>query len=59
MAATQQKTKKISAQQCLKTQHTLRLHKYTPNFESMSWKDMVVMDEQALRRRAFKLWHWV
>jgi hypothetical protein len=27
---------------------TLRLHKYTPNFEGMSWKDMVVMDEQAL-----------
>jgi len=27
---------------------TLRLHKYTPNFEGMSLKDMVVMDEQAL-----------
>ena len=27
---------------------TLRLHKYTPNFEGMLWKDMVVMDEQAL-----------
>jgi hypothetical protein len=27
---------------------TLRLHKYTPNFEGMSWKDMVVMDERAL-----------
>ena len=27
---------------------SLRLHKYTPNFEGMSWKDMVVMDEQAL-----------
>ncbi|KAH9011639.1 hypothetical protein EDB84DRAFT_1244228, partial [Lactarius hengduanensis] len=28
--------------------HTLRLHKYTPNFEGMTWKEMVVMDEQAL-----------
>jgi len=27
---------------------TLRLHKYTPNFEGMTWKDMVVMDEAAL-----------
>ena len=27
---------------------TLRLHKYTPNFEGMTWKDMVVMDEPAL-----------
>jgi len=27
---------------------TLRLHKYTPNFEGMSWKDMVLMDEAAL-----------
>jgi len=27
---------------------TLRLHKYTPNFEGMSWKEMVTMDEQAL-----------
>ncbi|KAH9010992.1 hypothetical protein EDB85DRAFT_2230962 [Lactarius pseudohatsudake] len=27
---------------------TLRLHKYTPNFEGMTWKVMVVMDEQAL-----------
>lgn len=27
---------------------TLRLHKYTPNFERMTWKDMVVMDEAAL-----------
>ncbi|KAI9430979.1 hypothetical protein H4582DRAFT_2012806, partial [Lactarius indigo] len=26
----------------------LRLHKYTPNFEGMTWKEMVVMDEQAL-----------
>src|SRR6266404_9851410 len=27
---------------------TLRLHKYTPNFEGMSWKEMITMDEQAL-----------
>jgi len=27
---------------------TLRLHKYTPNFEGMTWKEMVMMDEQAL-----------
>jgi hypothetical protein len=27
---------------------TLRLHKYTPNFEGMTWKDMVLMDEAAL-----------
>jgi len=27
---------------------TLRLHKYTPNFEGMTWKDMVLMDEPAL-----------
>ncbi len=27
---------------------TLRLHKYTPNFEGLTWKEMVVMDEQAL-----------
>jgi hypothetical protein len=27
---------------------TLRLHKYTPNFERMTWKDMVLMDEAAL-----------
>lgn len=27
---------------------SLRLHKYTPNFEGMLWKDMVVMDEKAL-----------
>jgi hypothetical protein len=27
---------------------SLRLHKYTPNFEGMTWKDMVVMDEAAL-----------
>jgi hypothetical protein len=24
----------------------LRLHKYTPNFEGMSWEDMAVMDER-------------
>jgi hypothetical protein len=30
---------------------TLRLHKYTPNFEGMSWKDMVVMDEEALEKK--------
>ena len=28
--------------------HSLRLHKYTPNFEGMSWKGLVLMDEQAL-----------
>jgi SAM domain (Sterile alpha motif) len=27
---------------------SLRLHKYTPNFEGMTWKDMIVMDEAAL-----------
>ncbi|KAJ6477146.1 hypothetical protein C8R47DRAFT_1020587 [Mycena vitilis] len=27
---------------------SLRLHKYTPNFEHMRWQDMVVMDEAAL-----------
>ena len=27
---------------------SLRLHKHTPNFEGMSWKEMVLMDEQAL-----------
>ena len=27
---------------------SLRLHKYTPNFEGLTWKDMVVMDEKAL-----------
>ena len=30
---------------------TLRLHKYTPNFEGMTWKEMVVMDEQALEAK--------
>ncbi|KIY71817.1 hypothetical protein CYLTODRAFT_368709 [Cylindrobasidium torrendii FP15055 ss-10] len=27
---------------------SLRLHKYTPNFEGMHWKDMVMMDDAAL-----------
>jgi len=27
---------------------SLRLHKYTPNFEGMSWRDMAMMDEAAL-----------
>ncbi|OSX57166.1 hypothetical protein POSPLADRAFT_1174643 [Postia placenta MAD-698-R-SB12] len=27
---------------------SLRLHKYTPNFEGMHWRDMVAMDEAAL-----------
>lgn len=27
---------------------SLRLHKYTPNFENMRWQDMVIMDEAAL-----------
>ena len=30
---------------------SLRLHKYTPNFEGMSWKDMVAMDEAALEAK--------
>ena len=30
---------------------SLRLHKYTPNFEGMSWKDMVSMDEAALEAK--------
>lgn len=30
---------------------TLRLHKYTPNFEGMKWQDMVVMDEAALEAK--------
>ncbi|KAF7422332.1 hypothetical protein PC9H_010488 [Pleurotus ostreatus] len=30
---------------------TLRLHKYTPNFEGMKWRDMVVMDEAALEAK--------
>ncbi|KZO96758.1 hypothetical protein CALVIDRAFT_514049 [Calocera viscosa TUFC12733] len=30
---------------------SLRLHKYTPNFEGMDWKDMVMMDEAALEKK--------
>ncbi|OCH90442.1 hypothetical protein OBBRIDRAFT_793320 [Obba rivulosa] len=30
---------------------SLRLHKYTPNFENMNWKDMVMMDEAALEAK--------
>ncbi|KAA1476855.1 hypothetical protein DENSPDRAFT_785687 [Dentipellis sp. KUC8613] len=30
---------------------SLRLHKYTPNFETMNWRDMVVMDEAALEAK--------
>lgn len=30
---------------------SLRLHKYTPNFEGMNWKDMVMMDEAALEAK--------
>lgn len=30
---------------------SLRLHKYTPNFEGMTWRDMVVMDEDALEAK--------
>jgi hypothetical protein len=30
---------------------SLRLHKYTPNFEGCNWRDMVLMDEQALEDR--------
>ncbi|KZT59406.1 hypothetical protein CALCODRAFT_481637 [Calocera cornea HHB12733] len=30
---------------------SLRLHKYTPNFEGMDWKDMVLMDEAALEKK--------
>ena len=26
----------------------LRLHRYTPNFEGMTWKEMVMMDDQTL-----------
>ena len=32
--------------------HTLRLHKCMPSFEGMSWKDIVVMDEQALEAQS-------
>jgi len=27
---------------------SLRLHKYTPNFQGMYWRDIVIMDEEAL-----------
>lgn len=30
---------------------SLRLHKYTPNFEGMKWQDMVSMDEAALEAK--------
>lgn len=30
---------------------SLRLHKYTPNFEGCHWKDMVMMDEAALEAK--------
>ena len=30
---------------------TLRLHKYTPNFEGARWQDMVLMDDAALERK--------
>ena len=30
---------------------SLRLHKYTPNFEGMYWKDIVMMDEAALEAK--------
>ena len=30
---------------------TLRLHKYTPNFEGAKWQDMVMMDEAALEAK--------
>ncbi|EKM49767.1 uncharacterized protein PHACADRAFT_265434 [Phanerochaete carnosa HHB-10118-sp] len=30
---------------------SLRLHKYTPNFEDMTWKEMVAMDEAALEAK--------
>lgn len=30
---------------------SLRLHKYTPNFEGMKWQDMVLMDEAALEAK--------
>lgn len=30
---------------------SLRLHKYTPNFEGMNWKDVVLMDEAALEAK--------
>ncbi|KAI6042659.1 hypothetical protein EDC04DRAFT_908942 [Pisolithus marmoratus] len=30
---------------------SLRLHKYTPNFEKMKWQDMVVLDDAALEAK--------
>lgn len=30
---------------------SLRLHKYTPNFEGMKWQDMCIMDEAALEAK--------
>ena len=30
---------------------SLRLHKYTPNFENSKWQDMVMMDEAALEAK--------
>jgi len=30
---------------------SLRLHKYTPNFEGMSWRDMVILDEPQLEAK--------
>jgi hypothetical protein len=30
---------------------SLRLHKYTPNFEGMNWRDMVVLDEAQLEAK--------
>jgi hypothetical protein len=30
---------------------SLRLHKYTPNFDGMRWQDMVVLDEAALEAK--------
>jgi len=30
---------------------SLRLHKYTPNFEGMSWRDMIVLDEAQLEAK--------
>ncbi|KAK7023055.1 hypothetical protein R3P38DRAFT_2957298 [Favolaschia claudopus] len=30
---------------------SLRLHKYTPNFDGMRWQDMVIMDEAALEAK--------
>jgi hypothetical protein len=30
---------------------SLRLHKYTPNFEGMSWRDVVILDEDQLEAK--------